>query len=93
MSAYQGPCFAFGWWWIIPLVMILFCAFMMIMMRKRMPCGMGMVRGMPGPATGDETPSIAPTDSADEILDKRYALGEISREEYNQKKADLAGKP
>jgi len=92
MTAYQGPCFAFGWWWIIPLVMIVFCAFMMILMRKRMPGGMGMMGGMPGPSTGEATSPIVPIDSAGEILDKRYALGEIDRGEYTQKRADLAGK-
>lgn len=92
MTAYQGPCFAFGWWWIIPLVMIVFCAFMMILMWKRMPGGMGVMRGMPGSATGEGTSPIAPSDSAGEILDRQYALGEIDREEYREKKGDLAGK-
>ena len=30
------------------------------------------------------------TESAREILDKRYALGEISKEEYEEKKRDIA---
>jgi uncharacterized membrane protein len=33
-----------------------------------------------------------PSNSAGQILDKRYALGEIGREEHRQKKADLARK-
>ena len=36
-----------------------------------------------------DTRPIASTDSAREILDKRYALGEISKEEYIEKKGDL----
>jgi len=39
--------------------------------------------------TGD-SPS-APRESARDILDKRYARGEIGRDEYEQKKRDLAG--
>jgi hypothetical protein len=33
MVGYQGPCCAFGWWWIMPLVMIAFCIVMMLTMR------------------------------------------------------------
>lgn len=33
----------------------------------------------------------APRESAPDILDKRYARGEIGRDEYEQKKRDLAG--
>lgn len=33
----------------------------------------------------------APRESARDILDKRYARGEIGRDEYEQKKRDLAG--
>jgi putative membrane protein len=39
--------------------------------------------------TGDS--SSAPRESARDILDKRYARGEIGRDEYEQKKRDLAG--
>ncbi|MFQ6078549.1 MAG: SHOCT domain-containing protein [Thermodesulfobacteriota bacterium] len=30
------------------------------------------------------------SDSAREILDRRYALGEISKEEYEEKKRDIS---
>ena len=30
------------------------------------------------------------SESAREVLDKRYALGEISREEYEEKKRDMS---
>jgi len=33
----------------------------------------------------------APRETARDILDKRYARGEIDRDEYEQKKRDLAG--
>lgn len=41
------------------------------------------------PRAGDGKPS-APTESARDALDKRYARGEIGRDEYEQKKRDLA---
>lgn len=39
---------------------------------------------------GDNRPSM-PTESARDVLDKRYARGEIGRDEYEQKKRELAG--
>lgn len=36
-----------------------------------------------------DTRDIHPTDSAIDILDKRYALGEISREEYDERKRTI----
>lgn len=37
-----------------------------------------------------DSPS-APRESARDILDKRYARGEIGRDEYEQKRRDLGG--
>lgn len=68
-------------WWIVPLFMMVFCIFMFFMMRGRrgsMRCG----PGSPG-AEGRGTES---GDSAMDILDKRYAQGEIGKEEYEEKK-------
>lgn len=64
----------FHWWWIIPLAMIILC---FVMMGRHVGCGMGWF------------PSHHKAESAREILDKRYALGEISKEEYEQKKRDI----
>jgi uncharacterized membrane protein len=47
-------------------------------MRVRRGC---MVREVRSPQAGESTR---------EILDKRYALGEISKEEYDEKKRDIA---
>jgi uncharacterized membrane protein len=33
--------------------------------------------------------AISPSDSPREILDKRYALGEINQEEYEEKRRDI----
>ena len=37
-------------------------------------------------------PPVSPPSSATEILDARYARGEISREEYLRPRADLEGR-
>jgi putative membrane protein len=82
MGGYEG--FHFGdWWWIFPIVMMILCFFMM---RGR------MCRMMGGHHTQDATDPDrrSSSDSAREILDKRYALGEISKEEYEEKKRDIS---
>ncbi len=63
-----------GWtyWWILPLVMMVFC---FLMMRRGMGCWVGRHR---------------PGESAREILDRRYASGEIGKEEYEEKKRHIA---
>ena len=42
-----------------------------------------------GSRTANDTLPIGSSDSAMEILDKRYALGEIGREEYEEKKTEI----
>ncbi len=73
--------FGNGLWWIFPLVMIGMIVFCLFMMRGHM--GSMMCRpGFRSPCgRGEDTP-----DSASDILDKRYARGEINKEEYEQKK-------
>ena len=70
----------FFFWWIFPLVMIVLCFFMM---RGR------MMGGRDTQGAGDR---MEASDSAMEILDKRYALGEINKEEYEEKKRAITGR-
>jgi putative membrane protein len=75
MYAYGAFWNGFHWWWIIPIAMMVLC---FIMMRGRRGC-----------MTGWHRPRHT-TESAREILDKRYASGEISKEEYELKKRDIS---
>ena len=73
---------AFEWWWIFPIAMILLCIFMS--RRHR-----GSMLSCCAPRGSEDVPSINTTDSASQILDKRYALGEINKAEYEEKKMDI----
>jgi putative membrane protein len=82
MTGYETFWAGFGWWWIVPIAMIVLCVFMR---RGRMGCMTGWSKYRSAAATS----AIAPSDSAREILDKRYALGEINKEEYEEKRKDI----
>ena len=75
MFAYGGFWNGFHWWWLMPLAMMILC---FIMMRGHRGWSMGGHR------------SRHRGESAREILDKRYASGEISKEEYEVKKRDIS---
>jgi len=68
-------------WWLFPLVMMALCFFMMRGRKGSMMCGFG--------SREEESHHVNTSDSATEILDKRYALGEIDKEEYEEKKKNF----
>jgi len=62
-----------SYWWIFPIVMMILCFFMMRSKRRFGMCCFGP----------------RDSDSAIEILEKRYASGEIDKSEYEEKKRTL----
>jgi putative membrane protein len=86
MWGYEGFCCGFDWWWIFPIAMMIImfalCFFMMRGRAGRTMCG-------PSFRTAGNSLWKGRSESASEILDKRYARGEIGKEEYEQKKKDI----
>lgn len=74
-----------SYWWLFPLVMIILCFLVMRGRKGSMMCGCGFRR------TNDH--KIGDSSSAVEILDKRYALGEVDKKEYEEKKSALSQLP
>ena len=70
-----------SYWWIVPIAMMILCFLMMRGRRGSMMCGFG-------PRVSDNH-QIKRSDTAIEILDKRFASGEISKEEYQERKGVL----
>ena len=71
----------FSYWWIFPIVMMVLCFFMMIGRRWPMICGCGH--------RDTDNHQTRVSNSALDILDKRYASGEINKEEYEEVKRTL----
>ena len=78
---YGSEFFNSSLWWICPILMIAMCFFMMRGRRGSMMCGFG--------SRDINSQQISASDSATDILDKRYASGEIEKEEYEEKKINL----
>jgi putative membrane protein len=79
------PWFNWGFgsfWWIMPILMVLFWGLVIWVT-------LALIRraSWAGRCCGD---SSVPTDSALEILKRRYARGEISKEEFEERKRSLA---
>ena len=68
----------FGWGWFMPIFMIIFWGLVIWGI-------VALVRGVSEPRSSDSSR----TNSALEILQRRYAMGEINKEEYEEKKKDL----
>lgn len=68
-------------WWIFPLVMIFFCLFMMRKGRSPFGCRFR--------TRWNNMSGTWPSDSAQDILEKRFVWGEIDRKEYEEKKKIL----
>jgi putative membrane protein len=68
----------FGFMWLIPLLFFVVFIFFM-----RGMCGQGSF------GSGSHGGNTPPRESAREILDKRFAKGEITKEEYEEMKNSL----
>jgi len=71
----------FSFWWIIPIIMMILCFLMMRGRKGSVMCGFG-------PCDVDKQQTTI-TGSAIDILNKRYASGEINKEEYEEKERTL----
>ena len=71
----------FSFWWLIPVAMMVLCFFMMRGRKGSMMCGFG--------SHDKDRYCINPSDSAMDILDKRYAAGKMDEKEYEKKKIIL----
>jgi uncharacterized membrane protein len=80
---YGSEFFNSSLWWICPIVMIAICFLVMRGRRGSMMCGFG-------PRSVD-THRAGRSNSAMKILDRRYASGEIDKDEYEEKKRTLSG--
>lgn len=73
-----GMMVSFGWGWLMPIFMIFFLI-LVIWAIVALASGATLSRA-------DSSPRI---ESALEVLKKRYARGEVSKDEYEEKKRDL----
>ncbi len=83
------PCvvFGYGYWWIFPIIMIamiVLCFFMMRGHMGSMMCGPGFGRS----GSHSDSASDLPRD----VLKRKYDQGEINKQEYEEKKKDIAGR-
>lgn len=74
----------FSIWWIVPVVMMILCFFMIRGRRRTM-----MMSGFG--CFGRDRRQAKGAESSIDILDRRYASGDIDKTEYEEKKRTLTG--
>jgi putative membrane protein len=79
---FGGPQWFWGFWWICPIFMIIMIIVFIFVMR-RFSC----MSGWRSPDGGAGQTSAG---TAEDILKRRYALGEISKKEYEEMKRDIS---
>jgi putative membrane protein len=75
-----GSMTAFAWFW---------AAFAVALLLLAVVGGIALFRAVTRQATTPTPPGTPPADPARAELDLRYARGEVDREEYLQRRADL----
>ena len=75
----SGMMGGYGWGWFMPIIMIVFWGLVIWGI-------VALVRGVSSPGN---TGSYTSAESALEILKRRYARGEITKQEYEERKKDL----
>lgn len=80
---YESELCAFSYWWIVPIVMMILCFLMMRGRRGTMMSRFG--------CCGSDWHQAKSEQSARDILDRRYASGDIDKAEYEEKKKSLTG--
>lgn len=74
--------FCFGGWWLIPIVMMIFCmiiCFLLFRCHGSRSCWVYF----------DKPVSHKDTETPIELLKKRYAMGELTSEEFGKIKRDI----
>lgn len=80
---YGSEVCAFSFWWIFPLLMMILCFLLMRGRRGSMGCCFGT-------RSRDGQPTMGAV-AAKDILDKRYASGDIDLAEYEEIKRKISG--
>ena len=80
INMYDPTICDFSYWWIFPIVMMILCFLFMRGRRWPMRCGFGF---------RDIDHQSGASNSALDILDRRYASGEINKAEYEEVKRTL----